>query len=240
MDTRPGRRGSPRRAVSRTGPEPGARVPILPESFRSARLLSVSPLAPRQGRSPGGSPLGGSKILRSRLSRRRDTGAEARFRLSGIPRPKPRVPPGGPSAEALWTAASQLPGRSPVLPDRVGAEAPPRPVAVRGPKSRCCRADCGPKPGTCLIGSRPGAGKPMGALRNLPLSHPLKGKPAASAWRRLRQPPGPFAGETPPGGTAPASLGLWPGLRTVAGLPPRPRMEAVMESESHQAQSACG
>jgi hypothetical protein len=33
------------------------------------------------------------------------------------------------------------------------------------------------------------AWKPVGALRSMPLSHPLKGKPAASAWRRLRQPP---------------------------------------------------
>src|SRR5436190_986187 len=72
----------------------------------------------------------------------------------------------------------------------------------------------------------------------MPLSHPLKGKPAASAWRRLRQPPclrfRPLLARR----RQQANLWLWLGrLSPVAGRSSRPRTKAVMESDSHQADS---
>jgi hypothetical protein len=70
-------------------------------------------------------------------------------------------------------------------PGSAGGDAPTEvPLSagqVLNPKVRCpaCRFPTCPK----------AAWKPMGASRSMPLSHPPKGKPAASAWRRLRQPP---------------------------------------------------
>jgi hypothetical protein len=99
-------------------------------------------------------------------------------------------PAGSPSGPKPWRfaarqeegrnpkpAASQLPGRNPVLPDRSGAEAPFRPVAVRRLASRFCRAGRepeGPRP-ACSAPTR--RSRPLGALRSLPLSHPLKASP---------------------------------------------------------------
>ena len=142
---------------------------------------------------------------------------------------------------------SQLPGRNPVLPDPSEAEAPSEPVAARFPEGTAfCRA--GPRsedPVSGLAGlhlARRPSGDRMGAVRNLPLSHTLKGKPvlvryaaassaalpSASAGRRsedrARHPPG-----------------LWLGrLASVAGSSSRPHPEAVTLSESHQGDSACG
>lgn len=87
-----------------------------------------------------------------------------------------------------WVSAgSQLPGRSPVLPDCDWPGQSP-PVAARRSKPRFCRTVHELSPVAASV-SEPKLGNLVGASRNLPLSHPLKGKPAASAWRRLRQPP---------------------------------------------------
>jgi len=82
----------------------------------------------------------------------------------------------------------------------------------------------------------------MGAVRNLPLSHTLKGKPvlvryAAASSAAL---PSAFAGRTSEDG-ARHPPGLWLGrLASVAGSSSRPHPEAVTLSESHQGDSACG
>jgi hypothetical protein len=83
----------------------------------------------------------------------------------------------------------------------------------------------------------------MGALRSLPLSHPLKDKPVASAWRRLRQPPcRPLPPCLPPEGDLPGfRLGCgW------EGYPPLPENRlghghsAVMKNAGAKAETDCG
>jgi hypothetical protein len=59
-------------------------------------------------------------------------------------------------------AASQLPGRSPVLPDKDEAETVSSPVAVREPKFRFRRTVRGPGPVASLFGFGPGVRKPFG------------------------------------------------------------------------------
>jgi hypothetical protein len=74
--------------------EPGAR-PSLPHGVRlRPKPLRVSPQAPRQGRSPDGSPCGGSKSSRSSFqpSQVRDRSLSPATGL--ILGPKPSVPPG--------------------------------------------------------------------------------------------------------------------------------------------------
>lgn len=67
------------------------------------------------------------------------------------------------------------------------------PVAVRKSEDPAFRRASHPSRGMFVLPARflspEGVRFRLGALRSLPLSHPLKGKPAASAWRRLRQPP---------------------------------------------------
>jgi hypothetical protein len=134
-------------------------------------------------------------------------GTEVPLPAQAPERPKPPIPLASPSRRSVWIRLTGhgpkswvLPGfaapksEDPVLPDKSGAEAPFSPVAARRPKSRF-------PPGwswTRRSGVLPGSGSfrarrlfrfRVGALRCLPLSHPLKDKPAASAWRRLRQPP---------------------------------------------------
>ena len=120
-------------------------------SFRFPRWLPVraEALAVRRSADP--------KILRSRLPPPRHR-SRSSVSLERDPSAKASGSARQSIGRSLWAAASQLPGRSPVLPDQVGAEAPSRPVAVRGPKSRCCRTDIGPKPRICLVGSRPEPG----------------------------------------------------------------------------------
>jgi hypothetical protein len=182
-----------------------------------------------------------------RHRRRQDPWPKPWFRLT-VHEPKPWVPP-----------RSQLPGRNPVLPDPSGAEAPSEPVAARLSEDIAfCRA--GPEsedPVSCLgpfrrsedlwSGTGPRrARRPfrfrMGASRSLPPSHPLKGKPvlvriAAASSAAL---PSASAGRQSEDGTR-RPPGLWLGrLSPVAGRSSRPRPEAVTDSESHQADSACG
>lgn len=147
---------------------------------------------PDQGRSPGGSPTGGLTGLASLfLLPRAVDGVILRLQGWQDPRPKPRYSPPGKPGSRPKPAASQLPDLvSPVLPDD-----PARPVR-RWPETNprgfgSSRADQGFASAVCLsvFIRTGGSDRPVGAVRNLPLSHPLKGKPAASAWRRLRQPP---------------------------------------------------
>ena len=95
----------------------------------------VSPLAPRQGRSPGGSPLGGSEPKLLFLLWYRET--EASLSLGRLQMPKHPDPPGRPWTEILGPAGFAAPEpEGSVLPDLSGAEAPFLPVAAREPKSR--------------------------------------------------------------------------------------------------------
>ena len=186
------------------------------------------------------------------------------MRPSSLPwrlqRPKPLSSrPAGSSAEASVPPdmvmsrspgsmpGSQLPGRNPVLPDPSEAEAPSEPVAARLPEGTAfCRAGPGSEdPVSGLAGLHPArrhSGDRMGAVRNLPLSHTLKGKPvlvryAAASSAAL---PSAFAGHTSEDG-ARHPPGLWLGrLASVAGSSSRPHPEAVTLSESHQGDSACG
>ena len=120
---------------------------VLPALAR----LSVSPLAPRQGRSPGGSPLGSS-----------GTGVPDPSCCPAKPPPKHRfrVPAGLPLAEASglpgspWTCVlglpvSQLPGRNPVLPEGSG----PKPFLRRWQRADLRPAFC--RTGTWTEARRP-------------------------------------------------------------------------------------
>ena len=87
--TKPGRRGSPLGGFEAAS-EPGARAAISGVLPKLA-LLPVSPRAPRQGRSPGGSPFGRSGTGVP-FPTGCEAGAEARFhRRQDLPWPKPRA-----------------------------------------------------------------------------------------------------------------------------------------------------
>ena len=115
--TLPGRRGVPRWAVSKKGvPSRGLDRPSLPESIAGLKPSPVPPLAPRQGRGPDGSPLGGF-------------GTHVPLPFVSGPFAEASVPSTtGYSAEAFGSpdghepkpcsAGFAAPGRSPILPDR--------------------------------------------------------------------------------------------------------------------------
>ena len=235
-------RGAETRAEA---PKSQAKVPRPPGSIQGRSPFPVSPRAPRQGRSPGGSPLAVSK-------------------------PKLLFPPWrAPPAEALGSASGRIQGRSPGSAWQVHG---PKPwviagFAAPGPKpgpARPCRSRSFSRAGGSARTEVPlSAGLvlnpkvrcpacpvppvrrplvPMGASRSLPLSHKLKGKPAASAWRRLRQPPClPLPIGHPPEGDGRSRPGLWLGrLSPVAGRSSRPHPESVTIVPAFQAESACG
>lgn len=111
---------------------------VLPALTR----LSVSPRAPRQGRSPGGSPLGssGTGVPVPAIE---GAGAEARFHLRQEnlwPKPQARLAGHG---LAPWSAASQLPGQSPVLPD---SEMSRSPFSAGGSAPTCVPLSAGQVP----------------------------------------------------------------------------------------------
>lgn len=207
----------------------------------------MSPVAPRRGRSPDGSPLGGFGTRVPLPCPGDCKGRSPCHRVRQDPRPKPRFRLAGHAPKRWGPPGSQLPGRNPVLPDPSEAEAPSEPVAARLPEDIAfCRA--GPRsedPVSRLAGphlARRPSGDRVGAVRSLPLSHTLKGKPvlvryAAASSAAL---PSAFAGHTSEDG-ARHLPGLWLGrLASVAGGSSRPHREAVTLSESHQADSACG
>jgi len=139
----PGRRGVPRWAFS----SPRRRNRGFPRRFlRSPSFgrsrFPVSPPAPRQGRSPGGSPLGRPELAsRSHLF---GILAEAKIPEKTGSSAEASVPPDGPWAEALGPAgfrSSRAEARScPAIRSRSSSS----PVAAREPKSRFRRA--GPEP----------------------------------------------------------------------------------------------
>ena len=105
------------RAVSEPCPDRGSgrRFP----GFRSEAQASfgMSPLAPRQGRSPGGSPLGGFGT-RVPLPAFPSPPPKPWCRSRRDPWPKPLVPPGESMGRSPGLSpVSQLPGPGPVLPD---------------------------------------------------------------------------------------------------------------------------
>jgi hypothetical protein len=172
-------------------PEPGVLAPLPPGSF-SDRSRSRFPRGlPDQGRSPGGSPFGGLELTSlfppSRFLGRSfgsvDGGILGRslgFRLTAMDRS-----PGS----AGFAAPGPKPGPARQIRSRSSfsaggdalTEIPLSAGLVLNPKVRC--------PAWWLPSCPKAGSETVGALRSLPLSHPLKGKPAASAWRRLRQPP---------------------------------------------------
>ena len=137
-DTRPGRRGSPRWAVSRFEPEPGARAPIL--------------RSPSGACAPSGFPAGspsGPKPWRFAAWQFRNRGPGSCCPAKPPPKHRFRVPAGLPLAEAAglpgspWTCvlgppASQLPGRNPVLPEGSG----PKPFLRRWQRADLRPAFC--------------------------------------------------------------------------------------------------
>ena len=209
---------------------------VLPALAR----LPVSPRAPRQGRSPGGSP----RQIRNRGSgsRRLRAVAEARFRpRAGKLRPKPPpclAVPGLASRVCRFAAPGPKPGPARRVWDR-------NPVRPGGGARTCVPLSAGQVRNRSLAPaswSRTRRSETLGALRSLPLPHPRQGKPAASAWRRLRQPPGPSLDRLAAWwGKKQCRSGCgWEGSRPLPvdrlGHVPR----TVMKDDSLQAHFACG
>ena len=121
VDTRPGRRGSPLRAVSRSGPSRGLGHGS-PGSFRSAD----APFG-----FPAGSP-SGPKPWRFAARQHRNRGSGSRRRLS--------------SAEASVPRAGGSSGRSPRPAWQAGTEVPNLPVSqLPGGEARSCPTEPAPK-----------------------------------------------------------------------------------------------
>jgi len=213
--TLPGRRGVPRRAVSSWRRcEPGARSAASSGVHPKPKLLQGFPAGSPTGPKPWRFAARQIWDLRP-ASRFGGPRPKPRFRVRQDPRPKPRfrLAVHEPKSRVRRFRSSRAETRS--CPKEPGAEAqgstgggalteiPLSAGQVLNPKVRCpaCRFPTCPK----------AAGKPMGASRSMPLSHPLKGKPAASAWRRLRQPPCLSLRRFPPGETQSRSA------RAVAG-----------------------
>lgn len=208
--------------------------------------LPVSPRAPRQGRSPGGSPLAVSKPKLLFPPSAGTAGRSLWFRLGRDPEPKPWFRLASPWAVRPWVIAgfaAPEPKPGPARPcrsrsfSRAGGgartEIPLSAGLVLNPKVRCP---------ACPVPRVRRPSVPMGASRSLPLSHKLKGKPAASAWRRLRQPPClPLRSAIHPKAICRSRPGLWLGRRSpVAGRLSRPHPRPVTIVPAFQAQSACG
>ena len=190
---RPGleRRDDPLRAVS-SGAEPGA-LHHAPGSVRTpGDVLWVPRGLPVRAEALAVRRSADLETLWVPCSRLRITFAEASVSLRRDPWPKPRFCLDASSGRSPWSRPGRHWRRST--------------AAVLRDRGRSL------SPG---VASKPESSVAVGALRNLPLSHPLKGKPAASAWRRLRQPPGLRVVATPLWGGRPVSLRLWLGRRLV-------------------------
>jgi hypothetical protein len=219
-------------------------LPLPPESIHGRSRFQVSPLAPRPGPKPW------------RFAAWRIWNLRSASRLRGSGKPKPSVPqPAGSSAEASvppgspWTEILGLPfavpGPKPGPARQIGAEARFRRWrrADRNPAFR--RAGPEPEgPVSCLPVPRARRlSVPMGASRSLPLSHPLKGKPAIVRLAAASSAALPFASSRPAARRRPAGhpLRLWLGrLSFVSERSSRPHPEAVMKKPGGQAESACG
>lgn len=236
--------------------------------FRGAETRAEAPKGQAKVPRPPGSISGRSRF---RFPRGLPVRAEAlavrlwRFRSrsfsshpGGHRRPKPLVPrPAGSKAEALVPPGKSMGARPWVIAGFAAPEPKPGPARpcrsrsfsraggsaltevplsaglVLNPKVRCPACPVPPV-------RRPLV--PMGASRSLPLSHKLKGKPAASAWRRLRQPPClPLRSTIHPKAICRSRPGLWLGRRSpVAGRLSRPHPRSVTIVPAIQEESACG
>jgi hypothetical protein len=87
-------------------------------------------------------------------------------------------------------AASQLPGRSPVLPDRTGAEARSDRWQRRDLRRLAAGRLVDPKVASPPVRHETRRFRCRWHFTKPAAFASAKGKPAASAWRRLRQPPG--------------------------------------------------
>jgi hypothetical protein len=235
--TKPGRRGSPLGGFE-DGTEPGlgpGSSGVLPE----LALLPVSPRAPRQGRSPGGSPLGrpGTESSGSRQMRCRSRGSVPP--LAGRPRPKPWPCPDSPGPGSR-PALCAVPGRNPVLPDGSGPKslsagrqrADSRPAFRRTGTDRNPFPSLVPNPKVQDLGRFT---KPATLASAKGQARSFRMAAASSAARAFARPPLCLVGQEA------ASLRLWLGRRsTVAGRMSRPRPIAVMKNDSVQADSGCG
>jgi hypothetical protein len=144
------------------GPKPGD----FPGSRLGPKPLPFTVRCSVSGRSRGGSPV---RKTRSGRSRSVFSGRKAC-------RPEPAFFPGGsPSKPKLWRFASEAPCR-------------PRPIGFSGFGS-----PSKPKPFRFSFGGsvKPKLLVPPGCSTKLADLANAKGKPVASAWRRLRQPPSP-------------------------------------------------
>lgn len=246
-------------AVSRDGNQNRVLVSLPPGSILGRSLVRFPRGLPAQGRSPGGSPLGGFGTRVPLPCLPRHQGPKPVISLRAGSSAEALVPPGMVISRSPGAMpGSQLPGRNPVLPDPSGTEIPSEPVAVRRPEGTAfCRAGPGSEDpvsrlfrsaGPKAVGPEPVPILPkehrsrMGAVRSLPPPHPLKGKPvlvriAAASSAAL---PSASTGHQSEDGTR-HPPGLWLGrLSPVAGRSSRPHPEAVTESESVQAHSTCG
>jgi hypothetical protein len=235
----------PGRSSEEPSPERPSQGPASSGVHPRPKPLPVSPRAPRQGRSPGGSPLAVSKPKLLFLLWRAPP-AEAFGSASG--RIQSRSPGSawqvhGPKPWVIAGFAAPEPKPGPARPcrsrsfSRAGGsartEVPPSAGLVLDPKVRCPACPVPPV-------RRPLV--PMGASRSMPLSHKLKGKPAASAWRRLRQPPClPLRSTIRPKADGRSRPGLWLGrLSSVAGRSSRPHPRNVTIVPAFQEESTCG
>jgi hypothetical protein len=183
---------------SNRSPFSSPRKDVLAEAASSI-LWSLSPteagsglLERRSGRSPGGSPgsrlgpkplpftvrcsasgrsLGGPPVRKVRVGLSRSV-------FSGRQECQPKLalfPVGSPSKPKLWRFASEAPCR-------------PKPIGLPGGGS-----PSGPKPVRFSFGGsvKPKLLVPPGCSTKLADLAKARGKPVASAWRRLRQPPSP-------------------------------------------------
>ena len=213
-DTKPGRRGNPRRAVSRSEPEPGARVSVLRGPSGACAPFGF----------PAGSP-SGPKPWRFAAWQFRNRGSGFLPSHKSSAEASVRDPAGMPLAEASslpgvhelasWVRRFAAPGPKPGPARRIRPKPFP-PVAARRLASRFLPdRSLDRSPSSCLFRFGTRRFRNLGTSRSLPLSHPLKGKPAASAWRRLRQPPGLRSAASLSGGTrGPLRSGCgWEGSR---------------------------
>ena len=185
---------------------------------------------------PAGSP-SGPKPWRFATWQIRNRGSGSRHRRtrsrSSAPPPAGRLP-----AEAFspaWQVHGRGPGSCRFRSSRAEAWSCP---AMKEPKPclrRWQRADLRPasagqmtdrSPSLPLGFRNPKVAKPLGALRSLPLSHPLKASPQLPHGGGFVSRPGLRSSASLPGGTIrPLSLRLWLGRRsTVAGRSSRPRI----------------
>jgi hypothetical protein len=156
VNTKPGRRGSPLGGFE--GHPSRGPGPLLRGPSGASRRLPVSPRAPRQGRSPGGSPLGRSRNRGSGSCLRRRRSRSSVPPSAGKPRPKPQpcLAAGEPKSAACRFAAPG-PGPGPAR-RREGRN----PVAAGGSAPTCVpllpdrrRAETR----ACLFGRGPGGPK---------------------------------------------------------------------------------